>query len=188
MPIHVQLAHIIHQCMANKNQTAYPVCPDIIVIHQGSPNQLENARPAITAHLMNQLEVQLRTYVHSTINVLRARRIQFHVPLDITKQIRAQRTVTSVRQVHTVHVWVHLTKWSTQLFVTQYKLVLLEQCTVQRVHGTSIPVRLVHIRPPATLLDYHQLIRQVFNLIIQTGLWLAKSAIEWASIWKLFKV
>ena len=104
MPIRVQLARIIHPCMAHKSLTAYPVYPDTIVIHQGSPNQLENARPAITAHLMNQLEVQLRTYVHSTINVLRARRIQFHVPLDITKQIRAQRTVISVRRVHTVHV------------------------------------------------------------------------------------
>ena len=110
MRIHVQLGHTIHRYMVLTSQTACLAYPDIIVIHQGSPNQQENARLAITVHQTNQQEVQLRTYVRSIINVRRVRQIRSHVPLDISKQIRARRTVTSVRQVHTVRDGVHLTK------------------------------------------------------------------------------
>ena len=113
MPIHVQLVHIILQCMVHRNPTACLACPDIIVtrlVIQGSPNQQENALPDTIVHQMSHLEVQLQISVRSIINVLRARRIQSHVHLDIIKRIRAQRTVSFVRQVRIVHAQVHLMK------------------------------------------------------------------------------
>ena len=46
------------------------------------------------------------------------------------------------------------------------QMILPEPFTVRRVHGTSIPVHLVHIRPLVILLDYHPLIRPVFKFKI----------------------